>query len=521
MQLSLLEESTFPAKIISEELGVCLSTVANWLKSGMLKGSLKAISKDSYLYFKKNYLGTQKLNKRANKLHITSSLLEASLLTFENYEQSLPTSFRNFEGIFYTPAHIIENLCDQIETSFPTWSDLIVCDPCCGTGNFLAEAYKRGVPLNQLYGYDTDEKAIELAKNRFFDLTGQYPQHLTCLDFIENPPSYIQFDLIMTNPPWGKKAYKNKTTQNSLELVLYNAFRCIKEEGKLAFVLPDSFATTQAFEDLRIWLLKQNISYLADYGKAFSEIQNKAYGIIFSPQNKQAVSNDFITLSNEKGRQALVKTDFQNMPKHIFNFSATSQMYTLYKHLLNHPHTTLVQKADWALGIVTGHNDRYIKNTQEEGYVPIVRGKDLKKEGCLVKCMPTAYLLNDLSSMQQVASLNFYQSPKKIVYKFITKKLCFYVDTSKSYVLNSANILIPDCEVLGINMEQLVFLFNTSLYTWLHQFMFDTHKILRSDLEQLPIYKDYFDTHLHYNEASLYQFLNIKENHDGTFSIKK
>ena len=38
-------------------------------------------------------------------------------------------------------------------------------------------------------------------------------------------------------------------------------------------------------------------------------------------------------------------------------------------------HTTLEQKADWALGIVTGNNKGFITNELKDGFEPIFKGK--------------------------------------------------------------------------------------------------------------------------------------------------
>jgi len=54
---------------------------------------------------------------------------------------------------------------------------------------------------------------------------------------------------------------------------------------------------------------------------------------------------------------------------------------------------------------------------------------------------------------------------------------------------------------------------------WLFKRLFRTHKVLRSDLEKLPIFDDFFTTHNNNCEQDLHQYLNIEE-HDGTFRVK-
>jgi site-specific DNA-methyltransferase (adenine-specific) len=55
---------------------------------------------------------------------------------------------------------------------------------------------------------------------------------------------------------------------------------------------------------------------------------------------------------------------------------------------------------------------------------------------------------------------------------------------------------------------------------WLFQSVFCTHKILRGDLEELPIWTDYFIQNDEFSEETLLYYLKI-EKKDGTYSIKK
>ena len=113
-----------------------------------------------------------------------------------------------------------------------------------------------------------------------------------------------------------------------------------------------------------------------------------------------------------------------------------------------------------------------------------------------------------------------YKAKEKLIYRFISSKLIFFYDNKQRFILNSANLLIPSSD-LDISPKQLVYLLNSKPMNWLFSRLFNTHKILRSDLENLPIHTDYFKKHSTFDEKKYLEFLNIKETNNGTYRIKK
>lgn len=73
----------------------------------------------------------------------------------------------------------------------------------------------------------------------------------------------------------------------------------------------------------------------------------------------------------------------------------------------------------------------------------------------------------------------------------------------------------------GIDPRTVVNLFNTPIFTWLFQKIFDTHKILRSDIEKLPIYTDFIGNVSESDEEELLSYLNVERVKDGNYRIKK
>src|SRR5215208_4950570 len=95
-------------------------------------------------------------------------------------------------------------------------NDFTVCDPACGTGGFLVAAYEwfnhlvKGVPEREVakrvrsktyFGQDIDPQPRRLALMNLF-LHGIDAQ-IKLGDTIYEAPARRNFDVILTNPPFG------------------------------------------------------------------------------------------------------------------------------------------------------------------------------------------------------------------------------------------------------------------------------------------------------------------------------
>jgi site-specific DNA-methyltransferase (adenine-specific) len=218
-QQALFEDQSLECFSIEDSariLGVSRATVRNWIKTGYLVIVSKGqISRDSVEYFTNNISGTEKLNKRANKskkdthnheyvmtkffkkAHSNHEVLE---LIGESYESSLSDSYRNKEGIYYTPKNIV---CDLLSLKHKLTGNETFCDPCCGSGNFLIRALEIGFKPENIFGFDVDHVAVEIARKRIQEKTGYKSENIKCSDFLQLSISKMagNYDFIFTNPP--------------------------------------------------------------------------------------------------------------------------------------------------------------------------------------------------------------------------------------------------------------------------------------------------------------------------------
>lgn len=138
----------------------------------------------------------------------------------------------------------------------------------------------------------------------------------------------------------------------------------------------------------------------------------------------------------------------------------------------------------WALGIVTGDNKRKLKKVRESGTEAIYTGKDI---GRYRLKEPTNFIHYDRAQLQQCARDEYYRCPEKLVYKFISKSLCFAYDDSSGLFLNSANILIPN--VRGMSIKTVLAFLNSELFSYYYSKKFTDLKVLKGNLMTLPFPK--------------------------------
>lgn len=513
-------------------LSVSKASILNWIKSGELQSGPRGyVCAHSLECFKKKIAGQTRLNARANKLHRKPSKpasfalarpLKAPLerTPVQNgeaqssaYENELGNVRQNKDGIYYTPAFIIDAMLAKIPGDV---SNLKFLDPCCGTGNFLLGALRRGFKPHNIFGHDCDSDALGIAKARMENMTGQNYNTLSHCDFLNLSPETMTnlYDVIATNPPWGKKytfdekikrakTFGLKASIGSSALFSLQAIERVKDGGYVALLLPESCSNIAAFEPLRKRFLEQHILALEDHGRVFNGLMTRAHSILL--RKNVAPPPQSIPCSTEGQLYERSRSSFTKQPKSIFNFATRPEEMDIIEHLRGHPHITLQDNASWGIGIVTGHNKTLCRHSPIEGDVTVYRGSDITKTALKT---PKLYLNPDLTLYRQVAPHTLYHAKEKLIYKFISNRLVFYHDTEQRLILNSANMLVLN-DNFPLTQSQLCFLLNTELMNFIFQKTFATRKVLRSDLETLPIFHTFFTSSIKPTEKNLLTHLGL------------
>lgn len=275
---------------------------------------------DAKMYYT-NILGENKINwklpkhvKIANEIvcqfqdysFVKSSNNDLYQLIFYNFA----TEFQKGEkGQFLTPLPIIDFMVKIVN---PKEGETI-CDPCCGIADFLSKSYVNAdMKLSDcmLYGFDNDYNMTVLAQlNMLLNGDGnavikyipeygtidqKYSTANTIVKLDSNNHSsgrwdnwyddteLLQYDVILTNPPFGKNRSLDLSKPDDLEVAklyelydlytkenpksgldkgvvfLENAVRQIKEgKGRFAIVLSNSIMSNNTWPFVRQWLMRK------------------------------------------------------------------------------------------------------------------------------------------------------------------------------------------------------------------------------------------------------------------------
>lgn len=394
------------------------------------------------------------------------------------YQAGSAEGKKNQHGSYYTPRKITAEMGALLTFE----NGEIFLDPCCGSGAFLL-----AVPCDTpqlLYGIDRDPFAVMIAEFnmllRFHDKN--FIPNIFCGDFLtDNPLKDHSFDYIVTNPPWGAFSgivpeIAEITSQETFSLFFVKAFRQLKENGIVRFLLPEAILNVKIHKDIRRFMLENCcLENMVLHGRLFSGVTTGFVDLMCRKGRK----NDTVTVKKDGSAFEVDTAVFTENKNNVFSL-LTPQDRTVIEQCRELGRYTL-EKSRWALGIVTGDNRGKLKAGPEPHTEAIYTGREIVPYGLKA---PQNYILYDRSALQQVAGEEYYRAAEKLVYKFISNKLVFAYDDKQRLFLNSANILIP--EIPGMSIKTVLAFLNSELFTFLYQKMFGEVKILKGNLLQLP-----------------------------------
>ena len=215
------------------------------------------------------------------------------------YEVFIGTGVREEEGQFFTPQNGIELLIKALKPS----AEETILDPASGAGGFLGSAVKflteEGITssdaVSQIYGIEKDAYLARLALIRM-SLIAMNKGNIHCGDSLAWQNERAQklkvgptkFDLILTNPPFGKKIVAaSKEVQKTFDLgytwkfdkasnshvqssklprsvppqVLFveKCISLLNDEGRMGIVLPESLLTSNSYSYVVQYMRKSGV----------------------------------------------------------------------------------------------------------------------------------------------------------------------------------------------------------------------------------------------------------------------
>ncbi len=401
------------------------------------------------------------------------------------YQSLTAEGHRILKGLYYTKPVIVNEMLSDIRML----SGEKFLDPCCGSGIFLLKV--QHAQLEQLYGIDNDPLAVMIAKANLmvrYNESSVYPQ-IYQMDFLLHAASALgdlKFDYIVTNPPWGTekgKLHASEIIQSKEKASLFftESFKFLKQNGIQHFLLPTSMMKIKVHADFRHFVTHETrMETLKCYCERFKGVFTDFISLKVSRKPTfGSQSYKVYGINNEVSRKEFMPSedDFCAIPMLNDRDEAIISKVERMRHDdLSH--------SQWALGIITGNNAKVLKDRPRKGLEPIFTGKDITKYG-LKKA--SRYIKYNRADFQQCAKDEFYLAKEKLVYKFVSSRLCFTYDDKQRLFLNSANILIP--EIDGMSIKTVLAFLNSELFNFLYAKRFNDIKILKGNLSSLPFPK--------------------------------
>ena len=405
-------------------------------------------------------------------------------------------SHRKQTGAYYTPEKTVNTLICNLKNCVNTQNKTL-CDPCCGTGNFLIGLVGNGVEIENLYGQDIDEISILITRINMFLLDNsitreQLYSQFVCGDTLSNTFSR-KFFVVLGNPPWGYDFSKEETAylttnyitaknkgMESYDLFIEKGMAMLEEDGYLAYVLPEAILNVNSHQQARELIVKNTAFKFVSYlGNAFSGVQCPAIILGIQKGCCGETKGCRIELDNKE----FVINENRDIDATLFSFNMSDEEYDCLRAISSVPNAKyLANNAKFALGIVTGNNKEYITNEKKDGMEVVLKGSDIfryamKETDNYIQFAPEKF--------QQVAPTEMYRAEEKLLYRFIAEVPVFSYDNQQTLSLNSCNILIPQIE--GMNIKYVLAILNSSVTAFFINKKYNSVKLLRSHIESLPI----------------------------------
>ena len=498
-------------QLLNQSLGMCFSRAKDLLGlyiTGKINLGEYNILLDSLIINKSaslEFINTYPLLFNINYIFVENEdLLGYLYLSVSNI------SDRKKSGIYYTPCRVVNKLFMNLAESGMIDENIRYLDPCCGTGNFILNLPDI-IPWQKIWATDLDKNAIYLCRINMLLKFPSMPLNellgrIRCADYLMNDfrnINAIDADgplVILGNPPWGVNYSLNEKLQlsrmfecaspmnvESFALFIEKSIRLMRTGDYLSFVIPETLLRVYSHLPIRRLLNEMcSIKGCMVLGEQFSNVNCPS--IIFTVQREPLNENTSKLRCSGAVIYPGISKSFtirNNRPfDNEFDILLDETQYRLLNKLMSTDNcTTLAGNADWALGIVTGNNNKFLEKEKNKNNEIILKGLNINKFKINYKNIN--YIKYNRELFQQKAPDELYRAPEKLFYKFINKNLIFAYDNKKTLSLNSANILIPKFN--NLNIKYILAVLNSDIANFIYHKKFKAVKVLRSQLEVIPI----------------------------------
>ena len=171
---------------------------------------------------------------------------------------------RKYQAFYTKSAPIVTYMVDKLELEI---NDLVM-EPCAGDGVFIEEIISRDEDV-KINIFELNVDAIDTLNKKFCNFPNITITHCNTLlnnNLLLASSPEGTYDKIIANPPYGaiqdssdkaklKKTYPNLYVKETYSVFLYKCIQLLKNNGKLTFIIPDTFLNIHSHTGLREYLL--------------------------------------------------------------------------------------------------------------------------------------------------------------------------------------------------------------------------------------------------------------------------
>ncbi len=244
-------------------------------------------------------------------------------------------------GQIFTPFFIVDKILNDVGFNSPKILGKTILDPACGDGKFLIRIAEKIIQyssesdlqknLEKIYGWDIDEKAINVAIKNLNELVKPYGikvnwnvyvnnslhSGLSHFNLFNNDVNVTEFDFIVGNPPYIRIQHLEKEERSFIQknysfcksgstdiyIAFYElALNLLKDDGRCGYITPNTFFHTETAKDLRSYFsTRQNLIQITNYGhlQLFDNATTYSAIVIFDKKSREKFKFQYAVGENQ------------------------------------------------------------------------------------------------------------------------------------------------------------------------------------------------------------------------------